>query len=81
MSPSIKDMFYNLDQTAQDVWKQYVEKGVIIADNETRDKRIEICSKCEFYKPTLGIYRCQKCGCGMKLKVRIAAAKCEEGFW
>jgi hypothetical protein len=41
--------------------------------------RLEICSKCEFFRTTTKT--CSKCGCFMKLKTKLEHAKCPIGKW
>lgn len=46
---------------------------------ELAEYRFSICSGCEFFKKNGN--RCKKCGCFMKLKTQLAAAKCPIGKW
>jgi len=46
---------------------------------ESSNKRLEICTGCEWYKITTS--QCKKCGCFMKLKVVLEDAKCPIGKW
>lgn len=48
-------------------------------DDETADKRFEICKKCpEFIDLTT---QCKKCGCFMKLKTKLKQATCPIDNW
>ena len=54
-------------------------KQAIIHDKEIIKKRLDICSKCEFFiSPTS---QCRKCGCFMKVKARLANQSCPVGKW
>jgi|2_EtaG_2_1085320.scaffolds.fasta_scaffold10283_4 hypothetical protein len=48
------------------------------ADPDIILDRMRICSKCEFLKKYT---RCEKCGCFMKIKTRLAPVKCPIGKW
>ncbi len=54
-------------------------KNVMLHDQDIIDKRWAECEKCEFLiKPT---NNCKKCGCFMKVKTRVATARCPIGKW
>ena len=53
-------------------------KNVMIHDQEIIDRRWDICKGCEFLSDN---DRCEKCGCFMKVKSRIATASCPIGKW
>ena len=46
---------------------------------ELQQYRLEICRSCEFFRPRTET--CKKCGCFMKLKTKLEAAKCPIGKW
>ena len=52
-------------------------KSSMIHDEEVLKMRWDICSSCEFLKDD----KCEKCGCFMKVKHKLAMAKCPEGKW
>jgi hypothetical protein len=71
-------------------WSEYKEKNGVtpldILNPQTKpatlelfNQRFEICKGCEFL--THHTSRCQKCGCFMKVKTRLEAAKCPLGKW
>jgi len=41
------------------------------------DERMAICNACEFLKGD----RCDKCGCFMSIKTKMATAQCPIGKW
>lgn len=48
-------------------------------NDETSEKRLDICEQCpELIKVTS---QCKKCGCFMKLKVKIERSECPLGKW
>ena len=49
----------------------------IIHDEEVLKMRWDICLGCEFLKDD----KCESCGCFMKVKHKLAMAKCPEGKW
>ena len=54
-------------------------KNVMLHDQDIIDKRWDECQKCEFLlKPT---NNCTKCGCFMKVKTKVATARCPVGKW
>ena len=52
-------------------------KNVMLHDQDIIDKRWDICKGCEF----LNNNKCEKCGCFMKVKTRVATARCPVGKW
>ena len=52
-------------------------KRNIIHDEEVLKMRWDLCSSCEFLKDN----KCEKCGCFMKVKHKMAIAKCPIGKW
>ena len=56
-----------------DEFKEYA-----FADRDLALSRIKTCLGCEHLKKHT---RCDKCGCFMKVKTRLAAAKCPIGKW
>lgn len=83
--PSLKHMALELAGTAKDVLNKAILSGVVLASNETINKRWDICYDCEHLlkEPVSEIipYRCKLCGCGMKMKVRFAASQCPIKKW
>lgn len=53
--------------------------GHIITTDEKYEARIEICKTCEYFNPVSS--RCKICGCFMKIKARLDAAKCDKDKW
>jgi len=80
--PTTKEMFLNLTGTALDALQLAIKNKVVFADENTILHRIDLCSSCpEYITGSFGTERCGICGCGMKLKVRIAAASCPIKKW
>ena len=52
-------------------------KRSIIHDEEVLKMRWDLCSGCEFLKDN----KCEKCGCFMKVKHKLAMASCPVGKW
>lgn len=50
-----------------------------IADDSLSEQRLAICKECPFYISLTS--QCKKCGCFMKAKTKITAAKCPIGKW
>ena len=53
-------------------------KAVMLHDQDIIDKRWAICEGCEFLDKN---NRCEKCGCFMKVKTRVATVACPIGKW
>lgn len=87
--PSLKEMAFNLVGAGKDIIAGAIANGVIMAPEEVAKARWDICFNCEFLvKQSVGgetvdahMYRCSKCGCGMRVKVRLAAMKCPINKW
>jgi hypothetical protein len=52
-------------------------KRNIIQDEDVLKARWDLCLGCEFLKEN----KCEKCGCFMKVKHKLAMAKCPIGKW
>ena len=82
--PSLREMAFNLVGAGKDVIAGAITNGVIMASDEIAKTRWDICFDCEFfvkYVSDVYMYRCSKCGCGMRVKVRLAAMKCPINKW
>lgn len=51
----------------------------LIATAETVASRLAECTICRDYRRSTG--QCMKCGCFVRVKVRLAFAKCPVGKW
>jgi hypothetical protein len=67
----------SLLQTTNDVVKEF-DKSLLMKE-EIRKERLQICDGCEYFKKELNM--CKKCGCNMKLKTKLYAAKCPIDKW
>ncbi len=76
--PTVREMFFNLMGAAKDSYDMGVKMGIVLADAETSTKRIDTCLACPHFITEPGPARCGICGCGMKVKVRLAAARCAD---
>ena len=83
--PSLKEMVYSLSETIIDSLKTAAANKVVILNEEQARARLDICLNCEFFvvQPEGSVIpaRCSKCGCGMKVKSRLATAVCPVGKW
>jgi hypothetical protein len=82
--PSLREMAFNLVGAGKDVIAGAITSGVIMASDEIAKTRWDICFDCEYfikYVSEVNHYRCSKCGCGMRVKVRLAAMKCPINKW
>jgi len=77
--PSLLQMAFNLSGTTKDIIENAVKNGVIIAEENEANKRIDICCACEFLDKEH--IRCTQCGCNMKIKTRFIASKCPKNKW
>lgn len=77
-----KEMFLNLTETALEVFNGAVQNGALLVDEKTMLERIDLCINCpEYITNSIGPDRCGICGCGMKIKVRLAVASCPLKKW
>lgn len=72
-------LLFNLTETAADVLKKAINDGVVIADEQKIEQRINLCYKCSAFDKEQ--VRCKLCGCFMKTKVRFEASRCPAGKW
>jgi hypothetical protein len=77
--PSLKDLAFSLTESIKDTIKGYANTGVIIAEENVINKRIELCTTCPSFQPEHS--RCLKCGCFMNVKARLAVSTCPIGKW
>lgn len=66
-------------QTLTQVTKQAILTGVIKADRVKVEERLNICTQCEHFNSTQST--CNLCGCFMKFKSALQAAKCPINKW
>ena len=72
-----RKQFKSVLQTTGDVVKEF-DKSLLMKE-EVRKERLSICNECEYFKKELSM--CKKCGCNMKLKTKLYAAKCPIDKW
>jgi|TARA_B000000532_G_scaffold30592_1_gene20918 hypothetical protein len=77
--PSIPEQAKNITRTAYDIVKGFVFNGTIIAPDEVKKARIDICRDCNRFDPDHT--RCRECGCFMPTKVKFSAARCPLKLW
>ena len=77
--PSIPEQAKNITKTAYDIVKDFVFNGTIIAPDEVKKARIDICRDCNRFDPDHT--RCRECGCFMPTKVKFSAARCPLKLW
>ena len=83
--PSKYEMYLNLTDAFKQTLEGLVKNGELLAPEEVAKQRLEICFSCDkFIAQPEGSpmpYRCGVCGCGMKVKSRIAVMKCPINKW
>ncbi len=77
--PSIPEQAKNITRTAYDIVKGFVFNGTIIAPDEVKKARIDICRDRNRFDPDHT--RCRECGCFMPTKVKFSAARCPLKLW
>lgn len=50
-------------------------------DKETIEKRLNVCTECEYLKQTILGGKCLKCGCLLKFKAGLKSQDCPIGKW
>lgn len=77
--PDIVEMASNLGKQIVDSTLTLAVSGQVFVDENIQNNRFTICAKCEHF--ILNQSRCNICGCYMKTKVKLIAAKCPAGKW
>ena len=78
--PSLVKMATNLAGTIGTAAAHAItNNGQVFTTEEESNKRFMICEVCEFYDKIQ--FRCTKCGCYMKGKVKMVTAKCPINKW
>lgn len=72
-------LLFNLTDTAAAVIKKAIVDGVVIANEQEIEQRMNLCYTCSAFEKEQ--VRCKLCGCFMKTKVRFEASKCPAGKW
>ena len=54
-------------------------KNVMLHDQDIIDRRLSMCQGCEHFISATS--QCKKCGCFMKVKTKLATARCPVGKW
>ena len=54
-------------------------KNIMLHDQDIIDKRLSMCQGCEHFISATS--QCKKCGCFMKVKTKVATARCPVGKW
>jgi|APCry1669189472_1035225.scaffolds.fasta_scaffold00947_17 hypothetical protein len=77
--PSVLKMAGNLAYTAGAAIGNAVIHQQVMASDDVYNKRIETCTNCDALDKNQ--WRCSKCGCFMKAKAKMIAAKCPLSKW
>lgn len=77
--PGIKEMAFNLSETAKQSLAGFFRTGAIFASKEVIDERMNTCSSCDKLVPNT--CRCSMCGCYMNTKVRLLHSTCPVRKW
>jgi len=65
-------------ETTQDIFAHAIEYGHLL-DNQKAINRLKTCNKCQYFMQST--QQCNRCGCFMFMKARLAATKCPENKW
>lgn len=83
--PSKFEMLLSLNDTLKDILKRVSADGRLLVPEEVAKERLKICFNCDKFiqqpENSPMPYRCAVCGCGMKIKTRLAAAHCPINKW
>jgi len=60
-----------------DSLRTWAKDGMSIASQELRQKRLDACKTCDHYSGLT----CEKCGCIIAVKARLATSNCPDGKW
>lgn len=56
---------------------EVAKSGFQLANNKTRQTRLEACKQCSYFKPP----KCAACGCNISIKVKFSATECPLQIW
>lgn len=70
-----------LNATAKIIRHTIEKRELPIVTKEVKDQRLQICFKCNHYKPTALGPRCTSCSCFIGLKDILKTEKCPKGKW
>lgn len=78
--PNVGRMVANVVREAANVGRSALA-GRVVAENSVQRDRHEVCraNRCGLYRATDD--RCAACGCFLRAKVWLAAARCPRGYW
>ena len=79
--PSFWDKLKGLASDMKNMAKRMLKDGEALVDEDTRNKRLYECMKCEFRDPNSDTVKCTKCGCYMKIKTWISSSECPINIW
>ena len=78
--PSIDKQFENLSKFVFEMSTDIASGDFnVFVDDETKNERMEICKKCEFFYAQQ--QRCRKCGCWLDYKTKFSASTCPIDKW
>lgn len=77
--PSNYRMLKSLFSEAYKTAKQGLCGDKVLAENQTVEDRLKICSTCEKFDALEK--RCTVCGCFMMIKANLEASNCPDGKW
>jgi len=75
--PGLVKKAVNLSGAIKRVTKAAVKREQIAVSPEEQQRRLEICRTCPFFNGT----NCQKCGCFVRFKTRLATEHCPIQKW
>ena len=80
--PPLYVQAFNLLQALTRVGKSIVKKEVITVNDEEKQRRLELCKKCDKFEPEAakGRGRCKICGCVGAWKSRLSTEHCPAPF-
>jgi hypothetical protein len=76
--PSVQEMAKNLGKAMLDEARAFLSGKDVISDEEFQ-KRIDICTSCNFFSKKSK--RCLRCGCYLSLKAKMRGQKCPIQKW
>lgn len=76
---SITDQALSLGQTMARSWEEMVSGNELMVDEYEQQRRFDICQVCEHY--IKHSKRCAKCGCFLKMKIKMKVSECPIQKW
>jgi len=77
--PSLLEQAQNAAKAAGRFVQAGVSGNKLLVGDQEKERRLTICKGCEFFNKSR--VRCAKCGCSLKIKLKLITEDCPDGRW